>query len=271
MRAKEFQPLLEYLKGTKKTKNPIFNIGFDTRLSGADTAKDLVVEMERFLNGGKKKYLDQETMDYLKSELGEDKGYYNILRSPERTEKMMKQFAEILTILSKNKKKLKKEYGKFAYKYFYLTIKAAHQGFSAYHMYGTGFEHFEESWNARDKSMAENISYIANELYPDEKIIIWAHSYHNANDGGQLENLQGVKEYEELITMGTHLYDEFGDDLYSIAFVSYDGAITSNGFKINIPLEDPPQGSLSWLFHEIGWKYGYLDLKHPPGRPLAEK
>lgn len=41
------------------------------------------------------------------------------------------------------------------------------------------FSYFVTS-NRRDSLMAENLSYICDSLYPNEKIIIWAHNYHVA-------------------------------------------------------------------------------------------
>jgi erythromycin esterase len=118
--------------------------------------------------------------------------------------------------------------------------------------------------SARDKAMAENLVYIATKLFPDEKIMVWAHSYHNMRNPQLLNTAQGIPVFPGDVTMGDEAYKKLGDEIYNIAFISYDGAISNNQFSQNYTCHPAPEGSVEWCFHELGYKYGFVDLKNLP-------
>jgi erythromycin esterase len=70
-----------------------------------------------------------------------------------------------------------------------------------------------EHITVRDKSMAVNVRFLAEELYPDRKIIIWAHNGHIAEKspwpGSGIDN------------MGTYLVEYFGEDIYTIGLIGH--------------------------------------------------
>jgi erythromycin esterase len=75
----------------------------------------------------------------------------------------------------------------------------------------------------RDEQMAKTIIYLANELYTDEKIIIWSHNNHVLEEPEKIDNVYGTQMYSKM--MGKWLKEEFGDKLYTIGTFSYRGSV----------------------------------------------
>ena len=67
----------------------------------------------------------------------------------------------------------------------------------------------------RDKFMAENIKFYS-ENFPEEKLVIWAHNFHVANQPNQVRR-----------TMGAYLKDFYSKDIVSIGFTSSQGYYTA--------------------------------------------
>jgi erythromycin esterase len=67
----------------------------------------------------------------------------------------------------------------------------------------------------RDKFMAENIKFYS-ENFPEEKLLIWAHNFHVANQPNQVRR-----------TMGAYLKDFYSKDIVSIGFTSSQGYYTA--------------------------------------------
>ena len=116
-------------------------------------------------------------------------------------------------------------------------------------------------WAARDSTMAENLLWMLNFLYPREKIIINVSAYHASRFCYKIEGFNecckpvDVKTFGELMA-GT----PFKDDIYSIVFVS------SGGFRgveqdetRKVPA--PKRNSIEYVFSKTKFDYAFLDFK----------
>jgi erythromycin esterase len=100
------------------------------------------------------------------------------------------------------------------------------------------------SYNRRDKLMAENIKWIKEVLYPNEKIIIWAASEHT------IYNRHLAKFYNLLVdssfafngrfknnnnweNMGTHLKKYYGQKIYNLGFTTLSGQVNYDRTGVN--------------------------------------
>lgn len=100
--------------------------------------------------------------------------------------------------------------------------------------------------NIRDKQMAENIIWYMKK-YPDKKAVIWCANFHGAKDISQAETIGGDPTLPERYkTMGEYLAEEFGENLYSIAFTS--------------PSADPGQYDFESEATSGGSGFGYIDF-----------
>jgi len=130
---------------------------------------------------------------------------------------------------------------------------------------------FRRRWAARDRMMAENVMWFANE-FPKEKLIIVGHNFHTAKFNAKEE------------VMGEILYEKFGDSMYSIGVFGGQGEIANNSRtpeKMKIPLSgddvqaaalalkaesafldmpDKARPGSDFLFREIAVKNSFVDL-----------
>src|SRR6186713_3207529 len=114
---------------------------------------------------------------------------------------------------------------------------------------------------AKDSTMAENLIWMLNFLYPSEKIIINVSAYHASRHSYKIEEFNecckpvNVKTFGELMT-GT----QFKDDIYSIVFVSSGGfrGIEEKEIK-KLPV--PKRNSIEYAFSKTKFDYAFLDFK----------
>jgi erythromycin esterase len=112
----------------------------------------------------------------------------------------------------------------------------------------------------RDASMASNAGWVANALYPNARIALWAHDAHvmATPDRGQA-------------TMGTELRKAFGANYYTVGMAFYRGSISPNGVSPPMDIPPPPPAALEALFHAIGEPiFGLTIADVPADSPLAE-
>lgn len=102
---------------------------------------------------------------------------------------------------------------------FKIMLKTLENRIAYLHYFTTYKQQFHQRWAARDSLMAANVLWYANELYPDEKIIISAHNYH-------------ISKYNETeLVMGEILKAKFSDELYAIGFFGGKGTFANNARK----------------------------------------
>ncbi len=112
----------------------------------------------------------------------------------------------------------------------------------------------------RDKKMAENLIWLIDKYYPNEKVIIWTANFHAAKNLNQAIYVEGDDLYQNFITLAQHLADKYGEDkIYSIACTSSEGSTNSDmGTAVSISL--PPK---SWDFkfaQEFQGDYAFVDF-----------
>ncbi len=111
--------------------------------------------------------------------------------------------------------------------------------------------------NIRDFQMAQNLKWLSQVKYPNEKIIVWAANAHVA----KYADSSGKKNQNKIVRMG-HFFTM--DSLlmrqtYIIGFTSYKGTAGRLGgqtFKIREPKKD---GFENWINHS--YNYAFVDFK----------
>jgi erythromycin esterase len=104
--------------------------------------------------------------------------------------------------------------------------------------------------NQRDGDMAANIIWLAENLYKNEKIIIWAHNMH-------IDKNATVPKRN----MGKLVADHFRELLYSIGLYMINGTTALNN-RQNITIKPPPRGSLELLLSKTGFKTSFLSTNN---------
>jgi len=121
---------------------------------------------------------------------------------------------------------------------------------------------YPDIFNTRDLQMGENLLWLANEYYPEHKIIVWAHSFHIARN---LDTLTWLPEndngYEEIRVMGDIVHDALGEQVYSLGFTAYEGSMIQ---RYPESLDPHAEISLEDLFYQAGLEYAIADFRNPP-------
>ena len=148
-------------------------------------------------------------------------------------------------------------------------------------------EHFYEAERARDQQMGDNLLWLARELYPDKKIIVWAASTHIARKLDLLRHVDKKKAGVRTQTLGNVAWEQMHDHIYALAFVAFEGHYGSPVFYRNNQYphiqEDQYKGlELEEIMYLAGKEQTFIDLRNPgpggewlksvfPARPLGNE
>lgn len=102
----------------------------------------------------------------------------------------------------------------------------------------------------RDHMMAENLEWLLTELYPNEKVIVWAHNFHIFKN---YKTLMGYKP------VGSLLSKKITEDSYYIGLFTYQGTIVSNDGS-EYPMQKPRKKSLEDYLNYKEAEVGFLDF-----------
>ena len=139
--------------------------------------------------------------------------------------------------------------------------------------------------NPRDALMAGNLLWLARQ--PGQpKIMVWAASYHLANELERVElddtvtaayvrRMQRQQHEDESTTnrqmmegavpMGRLVKQALGDQAYALGFVAYEGTYGRTGDTTYLnAIFTPPLGSIEQAFHQRGYRAGFVNLRNSP-------
>lgn len=113
--------------------------------------------------------------------------------------------------------------------------------------------------NIRDRQMAENLLWLSNIKFKNEKIIVWAASFHIAKDIMEIEDYQKYVnnfENEDLVTMGDLFNKGFSGKSYYLGFTSYGGTYRFGTLK------KPTKRSVESILYSQGDNFGFITWKN---------
>ncbi|MQA92660.1 MAG: hypothetical protein GEU90_20965 [Gemmatimonas sp.] len=107
----------------------------------------------------------------------------------------------------------------------------------------------------RDRGMADNLDFLADVLYPDEKIIVWAHNFHIQHRGFGTGRTPDVP----IRTTGTFVAERRRPELYTIGLFMYRGSAAMNDRRVH-PITSHEAGSLESILHRAPWRYSFVEM-----------
>jgi erythromycin esterase len=113
--------------------------------------------------------------------------------------------------------------------------------------------YINDNYTKRDRQMFQNLMWLLNEKYPNDKIIIWAHSAHIAKASKTFEDL-GQNGILLGNFLGNKKYNQFS--YFALGFTSYYATPiwTSNNYKVNV--EKPQRdGFENWIPKNFNYAY----------------
>jgi erythromycin esterase len=145
----------------------------------------------------------------------------------------------------------------FARAYADLAVSLQHEQSSPFQQWvrqtlvtNTGYYARITKGDQRDADMARNIIWLAENLYKNEKIIIWAHNTHID------KNATSPKR-----NMGKLLAGHFKDQLYGIGLYMISGTTAENDRDI-FTIKPPPPGSIEMLISKAAFKTSFLSTNN---------
>jgi erythromycin esterase-like protein len=168
--------------------------------------------------------------------------------------------------------------GRVAVDEYFFAEQNARLVKNAEEYYRVMFRGHIESWNLRDRHMAETLQSLVSHLEsqsPHPKIIVWAHNSHLGDARATQMGDQGEWNVGQLMR------ERFGQEAVLIGFTTYEGTVTAAS-DWDAPAERKRvrralSGSYELLFHETGIPRFYLPLrdesewKHSLQEPRLER
>ncbi|OWR30412.1 erythromycin esterase [Saccharibacillus sp. O23] len=122
----------------------------------------------------------------------------------------------------------------------------------------------QESYEYRDRLMAENAEWLMNDVYPGKKMILWAHNDHLAKKGSAMSLLENGKWIAGFKDMGELLHERLGDDLYVVGLYANRGSGLEIGSDRPFSFGPMPEDSLENLLSLGGYGRAFIDLDAAP-------
>ncbi|GED03202.1 erythromycin esterase family protein [Bacillus atrophaeus] len=115
----------------------------------------------------------------------------------------------------------------------------------------------------RDKMMAEQLEWVAEELYPDKKIMVWGHNYHLRK-----QNTKVIKDWIQISgpNMGDYLPERIKKQTYTIGIYAYSGESLGNDGTIAPVNSSHQPTSLEALLKSARHPYTFVDFLHTKNR-----
>ncbi|MDG4945864.1 erythromycin esterase family protein [Weeksellaceae bacterium KMM 9713] len=210
----EMMELFEYIAETQKTENPLEYVGFDESFFPSEKNQNLPKDYEVFISRLENKTNENLKLDsifYNAIDKTANKSYSFSKQTPQDTLLMFNKFKEINKLLKKI------EYKNDNYFHFWKLNTDNLQ--SVYR------KNYDKS--NRDKQMAINTIFLAENMFPNEKIIVWGATTHLIANINEIDSYKNSNKYNKN-KLGVYLKNHFKEKYYLIAFTPMQG---KSGFK----------------------------------------
>jgi len=252
--SEQVQPLIDYVGAAARTENPLELAGFDGEFTGSAAPETLVNELTEFLGahgltdlpveleGGKGDLLQAvlELRFYsdpasLPDSIGQV-GFIRLLREMAR---------DIETAVDSREAKFWSQ----TLRSLAIQARALFDGAAG-----------RETEVSRDRQMAENLVWLADEYFPGRRIIVWAAAGHVMRKPTLLE----VDVWADYL-MGDGVWEALGEESYVVGFSSYEGSYR----WINDPSlpawdiipDQRPAAEFEELMVAAGHEFAFVDLR----------
>lgn len=253
---KETLPLFDYAKSTQATEQPLVLTGFDIQQQGAFTNGDWLQnpKLAQQFNEAEKQLAEWSS--------GKDlKGYQKVKAT------IIDVYKQVQSQIQFKEKELQAAYPKephivklmdrtladrirLADEYIELTIQ------SNIDIEQNNIESFLQTMEWRDQAMIENLLWLAEEVYPTEKFIVWAHNDHIRK---AQSDVMGSPYPVKL--MGERLPDIYKKYSYVLGLYMTSGE-TANNMGEPMPVLPPVKGSIEDILSSTNKPYTFIDLRN---------
>ena len=251
----EMLPLFEFLKHTHSTARPLAFAGFDPQISsrtGVATRPAFFQRVIGVLDPDYAREVAQFDAQFIDRIQREGPGY-----ARDDEERLVAFYTRLANYLERHREPLAEAFPGdasplVAERVAWSSVKLA-QLLSSYQNDPDDVS-LQGHMAIRDRAMADNLTFLANTLYPDKKIIVWAANIHvrHANE----------KTTWVFPTMGGWLKERFREELYTIGLYPNRGTVPGGRSVFTIDAAEP--GTLERLLSDAGASPLFVDMLNQP-------
>ena len=245
-KAKEFEPIIDYIEKSSQTLYPLEVCGFDCQNTEA-YGKGLEQDIEA--------YFKERNIEFQNADILNTRGML-FLRKYEN----IALFNRFDTL---KQKILSKIQDTDSISLFWRQCMSTH---STYAIESKRFSDDSTNIKAnmlRDSLMAENFIWLKKYKYANKKIIVWAASMHNARRRHELVDSEKKREKYPLITFGDILNRRLNaKKIYNLGFSSAEGYWAWIGHKDSFKLSPIKQGSFEDLALKAGLTNAFVNFNN---------
>jgi erythromycin esterase len=245
-------PLFQYLKDSQETARPLTFAGFDPQISSATGAHSRPAFFARVISALDPEYareVAQFDAQFVERIQRSDGPTY----ARDEEERLVAFYTRLSTYLEQQRERLQTLLDDdtapmIAQRAAWSSVKLV----QLLRSYGQNPDDtsLQGHMAIRDNAMADNLTFLANDLYPGKKIIVWAANIHVRH-----ANEQTTWEFP---TMGGWLQKRFRDELYTIGL--YPNRGTLPGVRSVFTIDPAEPGTMERLLSDAGSSPMFVDL-----------
>jgi erythromycin esterase len=262
--SQQLQPMIDYLAESANTDRPLELAGFDSQFNGNDTSSELGPDLESFLTALGAAIVNHSDWGAFMAELnGITTIRYVNEGAPDKTRQQAffntlaeinRQMADLIGDAPNDEEKFWQQM---------LASLETHAQRVWLFDYVNRQNNTTTVRNMRDEQMGRNLVWMANEMYPDRKIIAWAATFHiarNMPEHFRRTDTGGPIYASNQVTMGDIVYQDLGDVSYAMGFTAFEGnwgTVFTNTFDVSAAESE----DLEFLFHQAGFTNAFIDFR----------
>jgi len=263
--SKETLNLFDYIKKQQGTKDPLYLAGYDMQFTSG--------YLTQFIAGWIAKVDKEQGEQYFKFEMQAMTDFYKVLNEygmddshPEAKVEIKKvkdtyepKYQALIDFIQANKEELAAAYPANPHMVD-IAIKTLEDRVKFIEM---GTYDTKESYEFRDRIMADNVEWLMKVMYPGKKVILWAHNDHLAKNTSKIQTKEQGKWIGSFTSMGELLHKKLKDQVYVVGLYMNSGKASTITTQKIFDIKPMPKGSLEELMMRSGYKIAFADLsKH---------
>ena len=253
-KAQEVDTLFQYIKETSASEKPLIYAGYDTQFSSSY----FITKMVRLLAPINKMMSDSFATrmysfqkSYQASQTNDSIAYIK------HRDIYIKNASDASQLIQENKDSLIQS--KTLSEEEYIVIQRTLDMFVR--STNLSYEERFTSFALRDELMAENIVWLLDKVYPDKKVIIWAHNGHVEKNA--------VEGYTTKL-MGHYLKETYKDDYYAMGLFAYEGEAYQFWTGNTTPFTNNDSTAIEHTFFKTHKEVAFLDLYDLQPTPITQ-
>ncbi|WP_373553137.1 erythromycin esterase family protein [Haliscomenobacter sp.] len=254
-RAEEMLPLFEYAKTQARGDRPLALAGPDCQ-SSSNYFNNFLIDFLRKYNTELSRDVEYNfmTTSLLYGLIPDSTQLIAAIRTNERV------INRVLDFLENNEAKIRED---FPQKPLLAAFtRRALENYLEYWALDYRAIRLQQQFALRDRIMAENLMWLADVAYPNQKIIYWAHNAHIGTESNSVDIFG-----KPLKMQGNYVADRFGKQVYNIGLYASGGELFRHWMRDVQPFKDDSIGGIGERFGRLPKAINFLELRgQQPGK-----